>query len=245
MCAVLMLRQTCGRAAVRHSWSTERGHRGQCFPTCQPVLQLLTPNGPITGGSPYCQGDFHSQLWSSLWYYRGLELPALISTGCTALKMQDDRHEDLWHFSLLVCIFSCFIWQDFTDRGSNFSDIMWVFFFLCANLIKLHSTSVQYCALLREREAVIYCWAGLPRNTMLSHWQEAHSLTPPVAGTGGAPYKEVKYLPLDKCVYPPISAYHKLEAPGPCMDCVCTSAKLQRGKCGSAINLTGPLTSFT
>lgn len=77
--------------------------------------------------------------------------------------------------------------------------------------------------------ALIYCPAAPPGSTSALHWQEAHRPTPPVAQPGGAPYKEVKYLPPDKCAYPPITAYHKLAAPGPCMDCVCTSAKLQEG----------------
>lgn len=123
----------------------EKGHCGQCFPTCHP--SLLCPVGmcalttaswapesqrksvvlleyccrlqavmtcnhhspAITGGSPYCQGDFHSRLWFPLWYHRGSELPVLISTGYeAALKMQNDRHEDLWDSSAVTVIWLCF-----------------------------------------------------------------------------------------------------------------------------------------
>lgn len=68
----------------------------------------------------------------------------------------------------------------------------------------------------------------------------------PVSAAGGAPYKEVKYLPSDKCAYPPITAYHKLAAPGPCMGCIRTSAKLQKGSAVVVIKLAAaPPTSGT
>lgn len=75
----------------------------------KPVM-TWNQDGPvvITGGSPYCQGDFHSRLWFPLWYYWGSQLPVLISTGCTQLwrcKMTGMRICDI---SSAVCVFSCF-----------------------------------------------------------------------------------------------------------------------------------------
>lgn len=96
---------------------------------------------------------------------------------------------------------------------------------LRTNLIKLHSIAVPR----GERGFDLLPCRSSWEHTASLHWQEAHRPAPPVAETGGAPYKEVKYFPPDKCVYPPITAYHKLVAPGPCMGCVRTSAKLQKG----------------
>lgn len=148
----------------------------------------------------------------------------------SALKMQNDRHEDLWPFSLeLLCfrlrvLSHVFVWQIFTFThpyawGIILNDVV----SLC--LIKVLRGPRPSVGLCMEKEAVVYCRA--PGNTLPLHWQEAHRLTPPGAQTGGAPYKAVKYLPPDKCVYPPITAYHELAAPGPFMACVHTSAKLQ------------------
>lgn len=132
----------------------EKGHCGQCFPTCHP--SLLCPVGmcalttaswapksqrksavlleyccrlqavmtcnhhspAITGGSPYCQGDFHSRLWFPLWYHRGSELPVFISTGCAQrwrCKMTGTRICEillrlLW-FDCVFFFFSCFAWH--------------------------------------------------------------------------------------------------------------------------------------
>lgn len=150
----------------------------------------------------------------------------------SALKMQNDRHEDLWNLSvvigILVCIFSCFVWhivlqfhylQIHPNKESEMKSVC------CKDKSDKLQLSV---ALLRERSCDLLP-AAPPgrRNTSPLHWQEAHRLTPPVALTGGVPYKEVKYFPTDKCVYPPITAYHKLAAPGPCMGR--TSATLQKG----------------
>lgn len=56
---------------------------------------------------------------------------------------------------------------------------------------------------------------------------------------GGAPYKDAKHFPTDKCLHPPITAYHKLAAPGPCMGRTFATWK---GCMVAMMNLKGPLT---
>lgn len=122
-----------------------------------------------------------------------------------------------------VRFFSCVSWN-IVDKSIQIRNYL-----ECVFVVRASDKPAQYSSSVLERESLIYCPAARPGNTLPLHWQEAYRLTPPVAQTGGAPYKEVKYFHPDKCVYPPITAYHKPAAPGPCMGCVRTSAKLQKG----------------
>lgn len=250
ICVVLVLKETCGR------WEGERGNCVQCCPTCHPLLRWLegyvwvwlcdsshvssrdsekiivcqkvsrmNPNGPKDRTfQPSPEAPLTVRVISTA----DSDSLCCITEGpsclCShpqagALIFEHDSHVDLWHF-----ISGCCAQRVFPHALSDRNGCLWY----CKS--KSDKAALQLSVrLCLKRGAVIYCPADPPGNTSPLHWQEPHRPTPPVAQTRGAPYKEAKYFPPDKCVYPSITAYHKLAASGPCMGCIHTSAKLQRG----------------
>lgn len=120
--------QVGARAAVSYSWSQEwereKGHCGQCFLTCMcaltptlasreseetiyfaillqisSLMARIQDRPVITGGSPYCQGDFHSRLWFLLWYYWGSSCQS--SYPQAALSFEDAKWQ-AWGFVRFV-----------------------------------------------------------------------------------------------------------------------------------------------
>lgn len=131
--------------ACIQAW-THRVHWGQCFQisvqglcvhqvrsTCHlAVLLPLFWNGAQwldCPDPPDCQGDFHSWL--------RLPLSRFCGSNClqSALKMQDDRQEDLGHFFSLTRTYFLMLWRYIEHIEEN----NWISFMLLMTIINFDS----------------------------------------------------------------------------------------------------------
>lgn len=106
----------CTNSRVRGNQVFSQRTLPSFFCRFEAVMTWNQEGAVITGGSPYCQGDFYSRLWFPLWYYWGSELPVLISTGDTQLWRCNMTGMRICVMCLQVpvisvCIFSCCAWH--------------------------------------------------------------------------------------------------------------------------------------
>lgn len=137
--------------------------------------------------------------------------------------MQDDRHEDLWHFSAVTLLWAlyflmlCLVYRTQAQIRNHFKWCEACFFFCKSKSDKTEPTL-----------AVIYCLWASPGNASPLHWQEVHRLLLLLRLDEHHTRRWNTSLLINVCI-PSITAYHKLAAAGPCMGCVGTSAMLHTG----------------
>ena len=111
----------------------------------------------------------------------------------SAFNMQNDRHEDLWHFFSPItapgtCVFSCSGWL-YTPSNEELSWMMHFFPSHQTNLLGLR------VGLFMEGGGLWFIGPRLFLGTHCLSIDEKHTQSPPSVQSGGTPYKEVKYFP--------------------------------------------------